>query len=178
MKITIIGPSGGGKSTLSRKISQKFNIPRFEIDRVWFKHGGQLSMNGTSEEKESVSQRILVEIEQFLSANENWVFDGTYSKLQPVIAEQADTVVLIQRPLLGRILSHVRRVLGSDNRHPEVTPLSDLGFVRTIFKRWRKQENKKLNNFVGQYQEKLVILESFKEIDSFFEELERRQGRT
>lgn len=169
MKITIIGPSGGGKSTLSRKISQKFNIPRFEIDRVWFKYGGQLSMNGTPEEREIVSQKICVEIEEFLASNEQWVFDGTYSKLQPIIAEQADFVVLIKRPLLNRVFSHIRRVFKNDNRHPEIGRMQDLVFVKTIFKRWQKQEDTKLDEFVKQYKKKLLVLRNFKEIDSFFE---------
>jgi len=111
MKITIIGSSSGGKSTLSRKISQEFNIPRFEIDRVWFKHDGHEYLNnGTPEQKALVLQKVLTEIEKFLATNNSWVFDGTYSKLQSVIADQADIVIFIKRPLLRRIFSHVTRV--------------------------------------------------------------------
>jgi adenylate kinase family enzyme len=172
MKITIIGSSGGGKSTLSRKISSEFSIPRFEIDRVWFKYGGHEYLNGcTPAQKEVISKKILMEIEQFIDGNESWVFDGTYSKLQPVIAEQADYVVLIQRPLHKRIFSHIYRVIKGDDRHPEVTRLQDLGFTRTLIKRWRKQEDKKLSEFVKQYTHKLAVLRNFKEVDAFFETL-------
>jgi adenylate kinase family enzyme len=172
MKITIIGTSGSGKSTLSRKISEKFNIQRLEIDRIWFKYDGHHYLKGcTPEQKEAVNQKILAEVEQFLQANQNWVIDGTYSKIQPIIAERADSVVLIQLPLLFRLYSHIIRVFKGDNRHPEVTPLQDLHFTRTLIKRWRNGEDRKLIEFVKMYKSKLVVLRSFTEIDDFFKAL-------
>jgi adenylate kinase family enzyme len=171
MKITIIGTSGSGKSTLSRKISETFKLPRVEIDRIWFKHDGHKYLNGTVEEKEVVMNKVTEEIKDFLSKNENWVIDGTYSKIQPLIADKADFVIHIKRSLLRRILSHIKRVMQGNDRHPEVTKMQDLMFIRTIVKRWRKRENKKLETFTKQYTQKLVVLKDFKEIDTYFESL-------
>jgi adenylate kinase family enzyme len=173
MKITIIGSSGGGKSTLARKISQTFDIPRLEIDRIWFKYDGHKNLNGTPQQKETVSQKIESDLHAFLLVNDNWVIDGTYSKLQPLIAGQADTVILIKRPLLQRIWGHIIRVLRGTDRHPEVTMLQDLNFTKIIFRRWRNKEDAKLDEFAKTYHEKLVVLKSFKEIDTYFHSLSK-----
>lgn len=171
MKITIIGSSGGGKSTLSRKISEKFDLPRFEIDRVWFLLGGHLVINGTPEEKQIVQEKIIEEVKKFLEVNDAWVCDGTYSKIQPLIADRADIVVLIQRPLVYRMASHLWRIITCDNRHSEVTPLQDLLFTKTLIKRWKKGEDVHLQEFTKVYSSKLVTLKSFSEIDRFFASL-------
>lgn len=171
MRITIIGTSGSGKSTLSRKISETFNLPRVEIDRIWFKHDGHKYLNGTVEEKEVVMNKVSEEIQDFLSKNENWVIDGTYSKIQPLIANKADVVIHIKRSLLRRVLSHIKRVMQGNDRHPEVSKVQDLLFIKTIVKRWRKREDDKLEEFSEKYSQKLVVLKSFKEIDTYFESL-------
>ncbi|MBL4644297.1 MAG: hypothetical protein JKX80_00335 [Candidatus Pacebacteria bacterium] len=172
MKITIIGSSGGGKSMLARKISDGFDIPRIEIDRVWFKHGGHKYLNSCdSEKKEIVSTKIRIELEEFLSKNQSWVIEGTYSEIQLFIAAQADTVVLIKRTLLMRILSHIVRVVKGKDRHHEVTKVQDLLFIKTIIKRWKKGEDDKIKKLSKQHKEKLVILRNFKEIDSYYSSL-------
>ncbi len=173
MRLTIIGSSGGGKSTLSKKISRTFNVPRLEIDRIWFTYDGHRNVNRTLQQKEIIAQQIESEVRAFLSVNEHWVIDGTYSKLQPIIAEKADGVILIKRPLPQRIWSHILRVLLGTDRHPEVTRLQDLNFTKTIIRRWRNNENAKLDEFSKTYQEKLVVLKSFKEIDTYFSSLSK-----
>lgn len=172
MKITIIGPSASGKSTLARKISAQFDIPRIEIDRIWFKNDGHKNLNTENKvQKEIVSQKIQQEIEEFLAQNDEWVIDGTYSKIQPLIADQADVVVLIKRPLLARVMSHISRVLKGQDRHPEVTRTQDLFFINTIIKRWRKKENTKIEELADQFKDKLVVLKSFRDIDRYFTSL-------
>jgi len=172
MKITIIGPSGSGKSTLARKISAQFSILRIEIDRIWFKYDGHMNLQGNNQEKkELVSQKIQQDIEEFLAKHNDWVIDGTYSKLQPIIANQADTVVLIRRSLLARIVSHLSRILKGNDRHPEVTRMQDVMFTKTLIQRWWKRENTKLDEFVVKYKKKLVVLISFRDIDAYFNSL-------
>lgn len=173
MRITVIGPSSGGKSTLTRKISEQFNIPRLEMDRLWFESGGhQCFIHGcTEEEKMLVQDKINHRLADFLESNESWVVDGTYSKIQPTIADKADAVVLIRRPLLKRIYSHITRVLKGKDRHPETGTLQDIMFTKAIFRRWRQGEQAKLDEVLIPYQDKLIVLNNFKEIDDYFNSL-------
>lgn len=173
MHITVVGSSGGGKSTLTRKISETFAVPRLEIDRLWFEAGGHdCFINGcTEEEKQLVQDRIRQGVSDFLAANEDWVVDGTYSKVQPLIADRADAVVLLRRSLLKRLFNHVVRVLKGIDRHPETSRWQDLMFTKTIFWRWWQGEHKQLDAFLMQYQNKLVVLKSFKKIVDYFDSL-------
>lgn len=172
MKILILGPSSGGKSELARKIEQEFNIPRLEVDRLWFKFGGENFINGcTAEQKKEIVDKILNEVTGSITENEHWVIEGTTMNVVSVIAEQADDVVVIGRPLLMRIWSHVWRVIKGENRHAELTRVQDLLFVKTMVRRWWKGENKRIQNVVGKYQSKLVVLKSFRQIDRYFEQL-------
>ena len=169
MKISIIGPSAGGKSVLARKLCEKFSLPMLELDRLWFRHGGT-NVN-TIEQKQEINKKIRADIEQFVISNDNWVTEGTYSKIQLFIANKADTVILIKRPLLSRMFSHVLRVIKGKDRHPEVTKWQDLCFARTIFRRWRNGENKSIEELVGQFKGKTVVLKSFQDIDRYFDSL-------
>lgn len=174
MKITIIGPSSSGKSTLSRKISSHFNIPRLEIDRLWFDHGGHnfsLTGTGDEEEKAAIRAKLSHDIQNFLSKNNNWVIDGTYSKIQPIIADKADNVIYIKRPLFKRILSHLIRIFKNENRHPEISRWEDIKFTKVIIKRWNQKEIIKNENLAKKYVDKLIVLKNFKEIDTYFESL-------
>lgn len=172
MKITILGPSSSGKSNLAKRISAEFQIPRIEIDRIWFKHEGHKYLhNPTAEQKELITIKIRKEIEEFLASNESWVIDGTYSKIQPLIADQASVVILIKRNLVKRVWSHISRIFKGKDRHPEVTKLQDITFIKTIVRRWMKGEDAKLDEFVKEYNQKLVVLKSFPEIDCYFETL-------
>ncbi len=51
MRVTIIGYSGGGKTTLAKKIAKKFNIPHQQIDRIWFEAGGHTAKSETEKER-------------------------------------------------------------------------------------------------------------------------------
>jgi len=71
MKIQIIGYSGSGKSTLAKKLGHFYNIPYLHLDNVHFYGDWQ---NRSDEEINRI-------VEDFLSANDNWVIDGNYSRI-------------------------------------------------------------------------------------------------
>jgi adenylate kinase family enzyme len=172
MKITILGPSGSGKSNLAKRISAQFNIARIEIDRIWHKHEGHKYLHGsTVEQYELITSKIRKEIEEFFSSNDSWVIEGSYTEIQPLIADKADVVILIKRHLVKRVWSHVIRIIKGKDRHPEVTKLQDIRFIKTIVRRWIKGEDTKFDEFAKQYSQKLIILKSFREIDRYFETL-------
>jgi len=174
MKISIVGASNSGKSSLARKISQTYNIPYLQIDRLWFDAGGHnlfLSKSKDLKAKTLVQDRITSAISDFLEQNSDWVCDGTYEASQPLIAKQADDIVLITRPLLKRMWSNIIRVLTNDHRHPEVTRAQDLKFTLHIAKRHRNNEQKNIEDLIKPFSQKVTRLHSFKEIDNYFDKL-------
>lgn len=72
MKIAIIGYSGSGKSTMAKRISERFGLPVLYLDTVHWLPGWQ-------EREREDSQRI---VREFMDAHDEWVIDGNYKKLE------------------------------------------------------------------------------------------------
>lgn len=166
MKITILGFAGSGKSTLARAISKEKNIPHLELDRLFMMNdGGKVKPNDT-EERERIRAVMHKEIEEFIKQNKSWVSDGTYSKLQPIIADNADKVIYLNIPLWRRQVAHLKRVIKQEHRHPEISIWQDFYFTYDMIRRTR-EFNKGFDVYVSKYKNKLVILHSYKEINDW-----------
>lgn len=166
MKITIMGACGSGKTVLSKKIIEKFHIPYLDLDRLWFESGGALINPSNPAEKEHVSQIRLNKVRSFIT-QDSWVSDGDYSGAQVETAGKADTIVFLDIPLTIRIWNHLYRTVMRKDRHPEISFLSDLLFVRTIIKRSR-QRRPKIDLLLAEYKEKVIVLKNRRQIEKFF----------
>lgn len=167
MRVTLIGYTASGKTTLAKRIHTKFSIPHLQIDRVWFAANGHLAK--TDSEKERAREIIKRELELF-TQQDSWVSDGFYSKMQSILADRADYVVVLELPLWQRLYHHWSRVYRSIDRHPEVSRWKDLLFSFTIIKRSFTYVPR-LRLYKEMYRDKLVILKNYKEIDTFFNSL-------
>jgi len=88
-RVAIIGNAGGGKSTLSRKLSQALGLELFAIDRIQWKPGW---VPASPEEIKRRHNAIL--------AHERWIIDG-WGTHETIVArfEAADTIILVDHPL-------------------------------------------------------------------------------
>jgi adenylate kinase family enzyme len=88
-RIAVIGNSGGGKSTLSRRLSQQFDLPCIEVDAFLWQPGWVLN---STEAYEDQHQRII--------ANDRWILDGL-GRLETIADRlaRATNIVLIDMPL-------------------------------------------------------------------------------
>lgn len=168
MRITIIGNCASGKSTLARKISEKFTIPHIHLDRFWFDANGHLLKKGDTEGKEQVQEFIRAETEGLI-AQDAWVSDGWYSRVQPLIAERADQVIFLDIPLWRRLVNHFHRVFFTE-RHSELSRWNDFKFFTEIIRR-TFTHGKHMQEFVKEHPEKVVHLRSHKEVDEYFASL-------
>jgi adenylate kinase family enzyme len=113
-RISIVGTTGSGKTTLAGQVSQRLQIPHVELDALHWEP------NWTTAEHEVFRDRVT----QALSGD-RWVVDGNYGVVRDIIWERADTVVfldysfwVIMRRLLERTLrrSLKQEELWSGNR--------------------------------------------------------------
>ena len=71
MKISVIGYSASGKSTLAQDISQTYDLPLLHLDQVNFTENWQ---------ERDLDESINI-VENFMK-QDDWVIDGNYSKLK------------------------------------------------------------------------------------------------
>ena len=89
-KITILGVTASGKTTLANKISKILNIPVTHLDKIFWK------------EKGGIKQDVFVkELEEAMLANK-WIIEGSMprSKTIEMRLVNADTIILYDMPLL------------------------------------------------------------------------------
>lgn len=168
MRISIIGHSGSGKSTLAKKISEKLNIPHFQIDRFWFEAGGGKIKSSDLKKTEKVRAYIKEKVESF-AEQDSWVSDGWYSRVQPIISQRADHIIFLQIPLYRRLFNHLLRIFKSD-RHPELTKWDDIKYFYEIIIRTFKR-NPKMRKYLEEHSTKVKILRNYKETEKYLDTL-------
>ena len=170
MRISIIGQPGSGKSTLAIKISKKFNIPHFQIDRFYLESGGGELKIGNSEKRDKVRAYVKEKVLEFVNLD-SWVSDGTYLKSQVVIVEHVDQIIYLDIPPYRRLLNILKRMFTKE-RHKEITLWGDIKFIfQTI--RLTPMRSRKLKNFVKEHKDKIKILRNYKEVNLYLNSLNR-----
>lgn len=87
-RISVVGSSGSGKSTVARRLAAVLALPYVELDAL---HWGPHWTSATGPE---LSEKI-----EAATAGDSWVVDGNYwSKVGPQVWTKADTVVWVNPP--------------------------------------------------------------------------------
>ena len=88
-RISVVGSSGAGKTSLARVISARLGIPRIELDAIYW--GPEWTHLDDEEFGVEVADAV---------AGDTWIVDGNYSStpVQEIIWGRADTVVWLDLP--------------------------------------------------------------------------------
>lgn len=82
MKIMIIGSSGSGKSTFSRKLGEKLNIPVYHLDLYFWRPGWV-----------ETPREEWIEFNKQLIMKEKWIIDGYYGSTMDIRCQAADVII-------------------------------------------------------------------------------------
>ena len=113
-RISIIGTSGAGKTTVASRLAQKLSIAHIELDAL--RHGPNWTEMPDDELRRRVTECI---------ASPNWVIDGNYSAVRELVWQRATTVAWIDPPhwrimtqVIGRSISRAvtQKELWNGNR--------------------------------------------------------------
>lgn len=107
-RISVVGNSGSGKTTVARRLAAALGVQHLELDSVF--HQPDWQPLETGEFRRVVSE---------FTAGTGWVVDGNYSKVQDIIWDRADTVVWMDPPrytAMGRLAARTfrRMVTGAE----------------------------------------------------------------
>ncbi len=126
-RVTIIGCSGGGKSTLARAVGARLGLPVIHLDALFWKPGWT--------ESDPVEFRASVEA---AAAGERWVIDGNFVSFGRTFFERADTIIWIEQQMLVCLWRAIWRALTGFGRSrsdlaPGCPEKIDLVFYRYIW---------------------------------------------
>jgi adenylate kinase family enzyme len=86
-RISVVGNSGSGKTTIAVALSAALNVPHLEIDAVFHQPGWVQLEAGEFRRR----------VAEFVAAP-RWVADGNYSTVQDLVWARADTVIWVDPP--------------------------------------------------------------------------------
>jgi hypothetical protein len=111
MRVLVLGTSGSGKTTLSRRIATALGLPHIELDALNWEPGWR-GLN--AENPELFRARV-----QSAAAAEQWVCDGNYSEVRPMLMARATDIVILdydRRVVMRRVVqrSFIRALLRTE----------------------------------------------------------------
>ena len=91
MKIHIIGCSGTGKTYLAKKLSNKYSIPHYDLDNIYWDNSFQkYGIKTEIEKRDKLLQDILEE--------DSWIIEGIYYKWLEQSFKNADIIYILDLP--------------------------------------------------------------------------------
>jgi adenylate kinase family enzyme len=89
-RIVVVGVSGNGKTTISRRLGAKLGLRVTELDALCHQPGWT----------EASDEDFRRDVEEAMSSSDGWVLDGLYQrKIGDLILREADTLVWLDQPL-------------------------------------------------------------------------------
>ncbi len=162
-RILVIGCSGGGKSTLSQKISTQFKLEYISIDRDvrW--------LPGWQERNKQQQRQILTQLVQ----RDRWVMDGSGASTFDIRLPRAELVLWVRVPRYVALMGLTRRVMRYfGSTRPEMAegcpePVPDREFLSYIWN-FEKLQVPKFVHHLDLYgaQVPVATLKSHREMDN------------
>lgn len=165
-RIAIIGCSGGGNSSLARKIAAKLNLPVVHLDVLFWRPGWK--------ESDEASFRARLEV---ALAGGRWITDGNFSRLGDLHFAGAQIIVWVDQPralCLRRALARVIKERGRTRADMAEGCLEkiDLAFLRYIW-RWNADTRPKIEAAIERHARStpVVRLKCDREIGAWLDSL-------
>jgi adenylate kinase family enzyme len=102
-KIHIIGGPGSGKSYLAKKLSERYSIPCYDLDDIFWDKNQREYIRTPEEARQKKLSTIL--------KNDSWIIEGVYYKWLADSFEDADKIVVLNTPVMLRQWRILRRYL-------------------------------------------------------------------
>jgi adenylate kinase family enzyme len=155
MKIHIIGGSGTGKSFISERISQQYNIPHLDLDDIFWDNTA--TCYGT---KMPIGKRT--ELLNKIISTDNWIIEGVFYDWLIDSFSSADWIFILQTPPIifnTRIIKRfVKRKLGIQKGKKET--IKSLYNLLVWTNNYQKRNIPKILNFLQEYKHKVIFMKN------------------
>lgn len=139
-RVSIVGVSASGKSTLAREIAKLNQAPVVELDAIHWQAGWQ------PRAPEEFRALTLPQLEA-----PSWIVDGNYSAVRADVWRRADTIIWLHIPFWQNLWSVIRRTglrlftrekLWADNRESFLMQLTKDSIIRWVWNTHRPYEER------------------------------------
>ena len=168
-KVAVFGNAGGGKSTLSKKLSEMTGLPLYILDKIQYQSGGV-----------EVSQEDYKQLHQEILATDRWIVDG-FGCMDTVWLRlnEADSLIFVDLPLYVHFWWVTKRLITGYFKPPvgwpEKSPIlkSSMSSYRVL---WlcHKYLTPRYREYIQQVQNTKTVyhIRSTEQISQFFESIE------
>ena len=162
MKIHIIGGSGSGKTYLARMLSQKYNIPHYDLDGLfWDNSSNHYGKKNTSEKRDALLKGIL--------HNKDWIIEGVYYSWLTESFEKADIIIILDVPkrvCKSRIIRRFfKRKIGLE--HVKKESIKSILDLLKWADRFEKVNLPEIYTLLEDHNDKITILRSAKQVRNY-----------
>jgi len=147
-KIYIIGPVGSGKTTLSKKLSKKYNIKCYELDNI------------VHDKNNKRSNEEIIKLFNNIISKDKWIIEDVGRKIFIEGIKQADIIYYININKLTLIIRIIKRWL-KQVFHIEKSEFNQNIFTLFKYFKWLNQdisEKKDIINYIKENNNNLIVL--------------------
>lgn len=164
-RVIIIGCGGSGKSTLSRALSEKTNLPVVHLDKLFWREGW---VNIPREEFNVLLREEL--------KKDKWIIDGNYDRTIKERLNRCDTVIYLDYPRRTCLFGIIKRFITNYGKvRPDMTDgcpeKIDLEFIKWIWNFNKEHRDKFYKILKEEKDKKIYIFKNRKECDEFLRAL-------
>lgn len=174
-KINVIGTTGSGKTTFSKKLAEKLDLAYIQLDDLLWLDDWQ----------ETPDEPFFEKLRNQLDlASEGWVVDGNYTRTQYITWEDVETVIWLDMPFHINLFQSVQRAVtralskeklweNSNNQESFQRMLSRDSILWWMIKTYRKNRKKYLERMRNQKYAHIqfIHLRSRKEVQMFLQQV-------
>lgn len=160
-RVLVIGASGSGKSTFSRKLRDKTNLPLIYLDMIF--HRADKTTIEDDEFDKKLNEVLLLD---------EWIIDGNYLRTLETRINRCDTVIYFDLPIEECIKGVENRIGTKREDLPWVEEEFDSEFKKWILDFPNKQ-TPKTYEILNKYKDKkdIVIFKSRLDAEKFLERI-------
>jgi len=158
----VVGCCGAGKSTLSRKLYEKLELPLYHLDQYYWHPNWK-----------ETPKPEWTEIVQLLSKKDQWIVDGNYTGTMEIRLKRAETVIFLDYPTWKCLWRVIRRIFKYKGKsRPDMVKgcneRFDLSFLHYVLF-FNSKRRKSILKLIDKYTDsaKILILKNDREVDKY-----------
>lgn len=158
-KISVIGNSGAGKSTFSRKLQEKTGLPLYHLDNIWWRSDWT-----------HIRRRKFVHIQNKIMKQECWIIDGNFMSTIEKRIKNSDLVYFFDLPFEICIDGYLERFGKKREDCPGIETEIDYEFIEYI-KNFNRHCKPIILDLFEKYNTSVITFKSRKEIDDYLKRI-------